>query len=247
MSDRSQAVSYLLSSNFVWDAEIVLRLFYEANAKIWFICLTEPDQRDALVEEFWGPYASMHNHKRAHRASLAAELCRHHDWPADEINLSALSDRSVFDFGEGNKNDRKALAHKWSFTEIIRFLANNSPRDFDLRDAPGLLHMYGQQSHLIHADESALDYMLDRKLRSPEELELLACAHASRILSDQSSLWTFSAMALRHLYNRETEIGGGLLAKYAKVHELAKPFFDRFNESQTEFYASINMPREDAS
>lgn len=239
LSDRSQAVSYLVSSNLVWDAEIVLRSFYEANAKIWFICLSKPDQRDALVEEFWGPYAYMHNHKRANRTSPAAELFRRHDRPADETILSTLTNQRIFDIGEGNRNDRKALEHKWSFTEIIRFLANNSPEDFDLQDAPSLLHMYGLQSHLIHADETALDLMLDRKLRAPDELEILACAHASRIFSDQSSLWTFSALALRYRYDRNTKIGGGLLEKYAKVHDLANLFADKFRESQADFYRSI--------
>ena len=189
LSDRSQAVSYLVSSNFVWDAEIVLRSFYEANAKIWYICLNEPAQRETLVEEFWGPYASMHNHKRARRAAPAVDLSIRHNRTADAVIFSTLADRTIFNTGEGNKNDRKALEQKWSFTEIIRFISNNSPKDFDLRDAPGLLHMYGQQSHLIHADESALDLMLDRRLRAPEELEVLACAHACRIISDQAGLW----------------------------------------------------------
>lgn len=224
----------------MWDAEIVLRSFYEANAKIWFVCLSQSDQRDELAEEFWGPYASMHSHKKANRASPAAEVFRRHGKSADETTLSTLTDPRIFDFGEGNKNDRRALEQKWSFTEIIGFLANNSPDDFDLRDATGLLHMYGQQSHLIHADESALDLMLDRELRNPEERELLACAHVSRIFSVQASLWTFSTMVLRYRHDRKTEIGGDLLAKFEKVHELAKPFLYRFSASQEAFYRDIS-------
>jgi hypothetical protein len=239
LSERSQAVSYLVSSNMVWDAEIVLRSFYETAAKIWFICLSRPDQRDALVEEFWGPYASMHSHKRANRASPAAEVFKRNKRPDDEIILSMLGDPRLFDFGENNKKDRKSLEQKWSFTEIIKFLGSNSPEGFDLQDVPGLLHMYGQQSHLIHADESALDLMLDRKLRAPEEYEILASAHVCRIFSDQASLWSISALALSHRYDRKTEIGNGLQAKHAKLHDLAKPFLDRFQESQAEFYRNI--------
>lgn len=240
MSDRSQAISYLVSSNFVWDAEIILRSFYEATAKIWFICLTPPDKRDALVEEFWGSYASMHNHKRAHRASPAAELHKTHNRPDDEAIFALLMNRNFYDCGSGNRKDRKILEQKWSFAEIVKFLAENSPKDFDLRDAPGLLHMYGQQSHLIHADESALDLMLDRQLRPPEEHELLACSHVSRIFSDQVSLWTFSVLALRYRYDRRTKVGDGLLSKFEKTHDLMKPFKDRFNESQAEFYRNID-------
>jgi hypothetical protein len=224
----------------VWDAEIVLRSFYEANAKLWFICFSPAAKRDALVEEFWGSYASMHSHKKAFRALPAAELFGRQNKATEGAILSALSNQNIFDFGQSDKRARKALEQKWSFTEIIRCLAKNSSGVSELKDVLGLLHMYGQQSHLIHADESALDLMLDRELRPLEENQLLACAHVSRIFSDQTSLWTFSAMALAHRYEGKTEIESSLWAKCAMVHKLAKPFIDRFNESQAEFYRGVD-------
>jgi hypothetical protein len=53
-SDRSQSISYLVSGNYVWDAEIIMRSFYEAHAKIWFACQSEEADREILAREFWG-------------------------------------------------------------------------------------------------------------------------------------------------------------------------------------------------
>jgi hypothetical protein len=237
LSDRSQAVSFLVSAGYVWDAEIILRSFYEANARIWFICLTSSDDRPALVEEFWGENAAIHNRKRAGRASAAVNTSRKYGNSGDEAVFAALMREDIFGFDEGNKQARKAIEQKWSFSEIVRFLEKNAPPDFDMGDIPALLHMYGQASHLIHADESALDLMLDRKMRAPEELEILSCAHVCRIFNDQASMWILSAMALEYRHGRDVLRDPNVAEKFAAVQGLTKPFTERFNASQAEFYS----------
>jgi hypothetical protein len=239
LSDRSQAVSYLVSSGFAWDGEIILRSFYEVNAKIWLICLSAEDQRPALTEEFWGTLASIHNHKRAHRAAAAQELFRRQGKPDDEAVFSVLMQEDLFDRGQGNKQARKAIDQKWSFTEIIRFLAANPPEGFNLIDITGVLHMYGQASHLIHADDAALDLMLDRQLRSPEELKILASAHVCRIWSDLVSLWCFSSLTIGFRFDPKARIGAELRGQFSRFHELSRPFLDAFHKSQADFYARV--------
>jgi hypothetical protein len=44
LSDRSQAVCMMAQNNYLWDAEIVLRSFYECAARIWFLGFSH--QRD---------------------------------------------------------------------------------------------------------------------------------------------------------------------------------------------------------
>lgn len=236
MSDRSQCVCYLVSAGFAWDGEIVLRSFYEANAKIWLICLSPQAQRQALAEEFWGTLASAHDHKRAHRAEGAESSFRRRGKPDDEVVFSALRRKDLFDVGLGNKQSRKAVEQKWSFTEIIKFLAANPPEGFNLLDVTGLLHMYGQASHLIHSDDAALDLMLDRQLRAPEELKILVSAHVCRMFSDLVSLWCFSAMTIAYRFNPKSRIGADLQRKFEVVHELAEPFMEAFHKSQADFY-----------
>ncbi len=245
MSGRSQAVSYLASSKYFWDAEIILRVFYEANAKIWLVCFVNEDERQGLAEEFWGDYSQMHNHKKAHRAGAAAEFLKRRGQKQNAEVIATLKNPAVFQFGSANKKTRKALEQKWSFTEIVKLLSKLPAKNQKLKDAPVLFHMYGQQSHLIHADDAALDLVLDRNLRSTEEKAALEASHLARIYSDQSSLWTLSAMALQFRYNQEPEDQNELEAKMEIIRKLAKPILVRFNETQEEFYQGIN--REDQS
>jgi len=101
--------------------------------------------------------------------------------------------------------------------------------------------MYGQQSHLIHADESALDLMLDRRLRNPEELELLVCSHVCQIFSDQVSLWTFSTSALLHRFNLEDDEDGRRWKTWKKLHKLTSIFSERFAEIQPKFWHFMRL------
>jgi hypothetical protein len=49
MSGRSQAVTMLASWGFPWDAEIVLRSFYESCIKILFLSLSPTSDRERLA------------------------------------------------------------------------------------------------------------------------------------------------------------------------------------------------------
>lgn len=240
-SDRSQVISYLVSSNYVWDAEIILRSFYEVAAKIWFIALASHEDQEILIEEFWGKLGQSNSRKQARKAMLSSNVSARHGCETEQKIFDYLTRDDVFDFGTANKNARKTVEQKWSFSEIISYLSKNSPEDFNLTDANGLLHIYGIASHLIHGDESALNLMLDRKMRSVEEGVLLDCAQVARVFSDQTSLWTFSAIALRHHFDRKTEISTELFSKYLHVRDLTKPIHARFYETQKEFYDHVDQ------
>jgi Family of unknown function (DUF5677) len=238
MSERSQAVSFLLSAGYVWDAEIILRPLYETNARIWFICLapTEKD-REGLVAEFWGEHAALHNRKRAARADAAASVARKNNSAGDESIFALLTDDRLFTFSEANKGARRKIEQKWSFTEIVKFLAENAPDNFDMSAVTGMLHTYGLASHLIHADDAALDLMLDRKMREPDELIILSVAHVSRIFSDQASLWLFSALALAHRFGKRDSLNEKVIEKCGRVYKLVDPISKKFHASQAQFYA----------
>jgi len=235
-SDRSQTISYLVSSNYWWDAEILMRPFYETHSKIWFICQTKDSERQGLVEEFWGALGDIHARQKADRASTGAAQLSKAD-SQEAIILQLLSDEHLFPTHKASRSERKRIESKWSFSEIITALERNSDSAFPLAGISALRHMYGQQSHLIHGDESALNLMLDRQLRSKEELELLICSHVCRIFGDQVSLWAFSTSALRHRYSIADELTSPRWMQWKKVVSLIEPFTKRFNENQRDFYA----------
>ena len=228
MSSRSQTVSYLVSSNYIWDAEIVLRSFYEANAKIWYICDLDGDERKSAVEEFWGDYASMHNHKRRHRANLALGSISFGQDKSGELVYAPLTDSDAFEFGESNKSERRKLEGKWSFSEIVNRLANRNDAALDWKPILALLHMYGQQSHLAHADDAALDLMSDRMMRDPDELQLLSASHIARIFSDQATMWVMSEAMLRHRYGAGPRAESAVDQFYSRFADLAHSFQHAF-------------------
>lgn len=247
MSERSQAVSFLVSSGYAWDAEIVLRPLYEVNARIWLICLAPNEKaREALVAEFWGDHVEIYNRKRAGRAATAAAIASSNGVTGDDKILCALADDQFFTFSQADKGTRKKVEQKWSFTEIVRFLEKNAPDDFDMSAIAGLLHMYGLASHLIHADAAALDLMADRKLRDPDELAILSATHLCRIFNDQASFWLFSALALAHRFGEKQAIDDEVFEKYARIQKLAAPISEEFEQSQAAFYENAKaQPRSD--
>ena len=236
MSARSQAVSYLVSSGFPWDAEIILRSFYEASAKIWFFCFQDESERSALVHEFWGLYAATHDHKRKHRVGPARDLSQAGGREGSAAIFDGLVNEALFPSTPINKRIRKDLEQKWSFLEIINALSDSKSEKAKVPDADVLLQMYGQQSHLIHADDAALDLMMDRALRSKDELPSLEASHAARIMSDQGSLWVFSLAALRHMYGAEKLVPMEIAELWTTQTKRSEALFNQYFDTQRDFY-----------
>jgi len=65
LSERNQTASMLVSWGYTWDAEIILRSFYETAARILFICFAEKDKRQELANEFWLEFETIHSIKIA--------------------------------------------------------------------------------------------------------------------------------------------------------------------------------------
>lgn len=234
-SDRSQAISHLASYGYAWDAEIILRCAYEVAGKIWLICLYPKDGRGKLIEEFWGISAEIHNRKKARKANLAKQLHILRNAQYDSKVFDFFEDKEIFPHDEINKKERKGIEQKWSFTEIINYLEANHPKDFPMKYITCLLFNYDAASHLIHADDHALDLMLDRELRDPEELTLLTLSHTIRIWSDLVSLWYMSAETLRYHFGIR-EKNRDLYMYIEKFSKVSDPIRARFNQTQEKFY-----------
>jgi hypothetical protein len=234
LSARSQAVSFLLSHGYAWDAEIILRSFYETAAKIMLVCLAEPVDQPQLVDEFWNKLGTVNSRRTARKAALAEKVFESNSLSGPIFQ--ALQDTRIFPLeDETSKAERRRLEQKWSFTEIIE---NLSRRETRLSGLNSILHMYGMASHLAHADNAAMDLMADRATREPHERRLLEASHASRIISDQVSLWWFCADVLRRHYRTEFENAKRLKEAFDETHELGKPFKQAFEDSQRDFYRS---------
>ncbi|TKV76132.1 DUF5677 domain-containing protein [Rhizobium sp. AU243] len=238
LSSRNQAVSFLVSWGYSWDAEIILRSFYETAAKILLVCFAADEDKSVLMDEFWNRLGSINDRRRARKAEFSAQIM-----DADNVSsaiFDALKNERLFDLdAKGNKAERKRLEQKWSFSEIIESLDGRVVGGEPLVGMKSILHVYGMCSHLAHADSTALDLMTDRALRPQDELQILEAGHISRILSDQVSLAWFCADALRQHFKGDFSDPEGFYEAFRKTAKLSEPLQAAFNESQREFYERI--------
>lgn len=231
---------FLVSWGYAWDAEIVLRSFYEVAVKILLIGFAHDSEKDQLVGEFWTDLSAVYTRKTARKAEYVVDLMKEWDPESVPVFDALASDEMLTSNASTNKTQRKALERKWSFAEIVSRLAHGAR---PLVGANSLLHMYGMASHLIHADKAALDLMTDRAGRPQAERNIVARAHTSRILTDQVHLGFICVDAIRHHLRSSFGDETRLRAACDRCSELSTPFSDDFNESQREFYQNLKSNR----
>ncbi|MHC1790986.1 DUF5677 domain-containing protein [Solidesulfovibrio sp.] len=237
-SARSQAVAHLMSFEYAWDAEIVLRSVYETSAKIWFICLHPKDERDNLVDEFINIKLMTHNRKIIRKAELI-KLLFQSVGDQDSVDVyEAFKSEEHFPVDDLNKRERKKMEQKWSYSEMINYIELNYPTQVPMNHLSSYLFRYMTSSSLLHADIFALDLMLDRQLRDEEELFCLKYAHFVRIWSDIVWIWFITLKTLRHKFecNDKDE---SIYAACERFTILSRPLSDGFYASQREFYQEM--------
>ena len=86
------------------------------------------------------------------------------------------------------RKNRQRIMQPWSYNEMIKKIAQSTNN----KKIECLNRNFTQSSHLIHADETALGVINDRKNRPPEEKIALLVLHEIRLLSDSLSLYSES-------------------------------------------------------
>jgi hypothetical protein len=92
---RSQTVSFLVSWDCTWDAEIILRSFYETAAKIPFISFAEEEQKAELIREYWDVLGRADDRKRARKAGYAQEVFQERDCGSERVFAALQDDGTV--------------------------------------------------------------------------------------------------------------------------------------------------------
>ena len=236
LCDRGRTVLFLVANDFDWDAEIVLRSYYECAAKILFIALSPPSEQGVLVEEFWVPLGEAADRQTARKAGYAEDVFPRDDQNSRDVFRLLRQPVMIRDTLKLTKADRKRLGQKWSFSELIESLSRLKLGDGLMTGIRSLLHLYGMASHLAHADCNAMDLMSNRALRPSAELQLLQDAHAARIITDVVSIGTVcSDLIGKHLHVSHETLGA-LRRQMETVMSSAKPISESFYASQRSFY-----------
>ena len=212
-ADRSLAVYCLLINGLTFDAEIVLRSFYETIAKSLLFATASSERRENLLVEYWEILPAVHDVKGVGKAEIAEKLARRYGRQDDERVFASLRNDALFTVKHSaNRSARKVVESRWLFSNIIRALSRGSDDHTRIACIESLFHVYGMSSHVAHANPKAFDLLEDRMLRVDDRLSLEVA------LDDQSLM----ADALREAFER--------------MNELTKPYQESFSRSQDDFY-----------
>lgn len=234
--DRCLGAYCLIVNGLLWDGEVVLRVVYEAAAKVLFIAAHSDEAREKLATEYWQELGSIHDRKGADKARLAERFSRRFN--ADDARVFRhLQNSEIFDVsGGGNKKRRNQVEQRWSFSEIAKELARTSDAHVRVDGFEAMTHIYGMASHLAHANSKALDLMEDRATRTHDLYDLEA-THICRMLSDMVSLGCFSLAFADRVVTGRLTMSGNLQKVFQRIHQATLQFHEEFDRSQDDYYA----------
>ncbi|BBL71547.1 DUF5677 domain-containing protein [Methylogaea oryzae] len=234
-SERCQSLNVLLQQGKLWDCDIIMRAALECATRFIFVSIATSDERYRRIEEYTIELNEIEDLLRSEKAKAAIASSTDADTIMLVGGVILTPEREAELRARWPKAKRAALKQKWSFSEIVRELTNFQAGQLDLRKYKSFLHGYGISSHLIHADQTAMNLVWDRVRREPNERNTLERAHFARLSTDPVSVLFLCWRAMVFATGvdcRNSEIVCNLL----HLHEEANVFHRAFAESQAHVY-----------
>lgn len=233
--ERCQSVNLLLQEGKLWDCEILMRSALECATRFLFVSVAEGEERARRIEEYTHLLNEIEDLQRSEKTRAAAEQALNPDY-AMLLGGAVLSEERLAILRQKwPKPKRKALLQKWSFSEMARALTAVHQKEIDLRLFGGFLHTYAVSSHLIHADQTAMNLVWERRGRLLHERDALVSAHTARLISDPVSLlficWRAFAFANDLPAKNETVVRALL-----DFQERTNTYHKTFTETQRGYY-----------
>ena len=192
--ERTQSLFCLTQNGFLWDADIILRPIAEATVKFSYLCSFNNVERTQKTDEFWNDLAEINKLKQSKQAKEITNLLN----VKNEILEGQILNDEDFEnlSNKWTRRNKQIKEQPWSYNEMIKTIAIKSNQNILL----GLSRNFTQSSHLIHADETALGIINDRKNnRKEEEKNALLFLHEHRLLGDCISFYIMIALNMKKL------------------------------------------------
>lgn len=234
-SSRCQSTNILLQEWKLWDSDILMRSALECATRFLFVSVANGGERHLRI----GEYAVLLNEIQDIKRSEKAKVATKNAVTADSrmlfggAILDATKEAELREKWPRSKH--KSLQQKWSFSEIARALEKINEPALNLSSYGSLLHSYGISSHLIHADQTAMDLMYDRASRDEEERVLLERAHFARLASGQTELFFLCWRAMEHATG-STKKHESIVRSLLDLCDEANKYHLEFASSQTHRY-----------
>ncbi len=196
--ERIDSMQILISYNCLWDADIILRPIAEACVKLAFIsCFNDKDGNNEKVKEFWTDLSEINRLKESKQvAQIVADL----NIKSESLNDLIIPEEEEIKLREKwTKSNRQKAEQPWSYNEMIKTISKESNH----KEILCLNRNFTMSSHLIHADETALGVIQDRKTRNNDDKTLSVNAHIRRLFSDSVTLYLWILKLTVDFYKEE--------------------------------------------
>jgi hypothetical protein len=224
----------LLQQGQEWDSEILNRSIIEGVVKYIFMLQGNEDEVLEKVNEYWEILPSYSSVKRSDRVSSLLKTVNSdelHNWKSlDDLKLTESDVDTIRD--GSNKQQRKLLEQKWSFSNIVQgFSKSGNER---LMPLVHLAYNFGMSSHLIHKDGDGVAMIWERCTRDSVRQEVVKLSHIARAISDLCSFAEARTFTLHQRCNEKYDFTHKLRESYAPLFSELKVALEEFNKVEYE-------------
>lgn len=237
--ERCQSLNLLLQEWKLWDCDILMRVATECATRFIFVSVADVTERTDRIHEYEVCLSEIDDLQRSEKAkpSIASSSDPDTAMLLGGVVLSLEEEAELR--ARWPKARRAQIKQKWSFSEMVRQLSEVHNQQIDLRHYKSLLHGYGLSSHLIHADQTAINVYWDRQERKSSVRQLQEQAHFARLATSQVSIlflcWRAIAFATGIDSKNLTPMKG-----LKALEERADIYHRAFAESQAHLYSSLD-------
>jgi hypothetical protein len=233
--ERCQSLNLLLQDWKLWDSDILMRSATECATRFIFVSISEPTERTNRIEEYEVALNEIDDLQRSEKVKPAVAASTDSDTAMLLGGVVLPSEREAELRARWPKTKRAQLKQKWSFSEMVRQLSEFHDEGIDLRHYKSLLHGYGISSHLIHADQTAINMFWDREGREPHIRKMQEQAHFARLATTQVSILFLCWRAIAFATGFDSKNPEPIRCLMA-LNENAEVFHRAFAESQAHLY-----------
>lgn len=233
--ERLNAVALLVENDLTWDAEIVLRSVTECMVKYLYICLSPEGEREEKKKEFWEDLEEINRIKQSKQAKRMLDL-----FPDNEIMQTTFKpiivsrEEEELITSKKSRKERQNLEQKWSFSELVRFLSENYG-GINMPLILGLTHNYRMSSHLIHADETGISIIQERKTRTLEQQEVVNMAHFGRLYSDIVYYSIMAAIGIMEVLKEDKQFYFTLGKTFEELNKIIEWYNNRIFDLDSDY------------
>lgn len=234
-SERCQSLNMLLQEWKLWDSDIVMRAALECATRFIFVSSARKNERSELIYEYSVALNEIADIQRSEKAKKFVDANEDADFVTLVGGVVLSKEREEELRSRWPKSKRNSIKQKWSFTEMVRRLTEFNEQGLDLRGYKSLLHSYGLSSHLIHADQTAIELVWDRANREPAVRIAQERAHYARLATTQTAILFLCWRALVYATGIDSK-NQDVVEALVQVEKKAGVFHDEFARTQDAFY-----------